>query len=271
VREWIAEHVEVSGEIEQPHVRGWATALRVPTPAGPVWFKAARGGFEHEARVLELIGPLAPELLPEVIASRPETGWLLLADAGVRAREHPLDWAPALRRYAELQIDSAPLVDALVAAGVPDNRSAAIPERLDALYPWLSAEAAAGLRARLPEIEAACAELASSPLPPMLDHGDLHDANVFVRDGRVRILDWGDCAVGHPFLSLTVESDPAARGHYLQPFGALVSQAQIERDVELVLFLRFLLRGLNWERAAVLDPSVMQELEDRVGRFLAGS
>jgi hypothetical protein len=60
-----------------------------------VWFKAARPAFAHDARVLQILHPLAPDLVPEVIASTVE-GWLLLADAGERAREHPsiraLNW-----------------------------------------------------------------------------------------------------------------------------------------------------------------------------------
>ncbi|MDQ2984012.1 MAG: hypothetical protein M3R70_08840 [Actinomycetota bacterium] len=40
---WIREHVEVAGEIEQPHIRWWSTVLRVPTPAGDAWFKATSG------------------------------------------------------------------------------------------------------------------------------------------------------------------------------------------------------------------------------------
>ena len=38
--EWIHERVEVTGEIEQPHVRWWSTVMRVPTRDGDLWFKA---------------------------------------------------------------------------------------------------------------------------------------------------------------------------------------------------------------------------------------
>ena len=37
---WIRERVDLTGEIEQPHVRWWSTVLRVPTADGVVWFKA---------------------------------------------------------------------------------------------------------------------------------------------------------------------------------------------------------------------------------------
>ena len=35
---WIRQRVRVTGAIEQPHVYPWATAMRVPTAAGDLWF-----------------------------------------------------------------------------------------------------------------------------------------------------------------------------------------------------------------------------------------
>ncbi len=270
MRAWIAAHVEITGSIEQPHIRPWATALRVPTRGGAVWFKAAREGFAHEGPVLEAIGPLAPDLLPEVLAARSEAGWLLLADAGLRAREHPIDWRPLLADYAALQIAAAPLAGRLLDLGAPDNRPPALRERIETLMPSLTADTAAALEGRLPELDEAFAALQASPLPATLEHGDLHDGNVFVRDGRARILDWGDSAVGHPFLSLTVDEDPSARDGYLEPFTAFASRRELEAEVEIVLAHRLLLRALNWERVLRYDLSIAAELELRVAAFVSG-
>jgi len=49
-----------------------------------------------------------------------------------------------------------------------------------------------------------CAELAAYGLPELLQHDDLHDGQVFVRDGHHRVLDWGDACVSHPFFTLSV-------------------------------------------------------------------
>ncbi len=59
----------------------------------------------------------------------------------------------------------------------------------------------------MPLLRDLCAELAATGLPDTLQHDDLHDAQVFVRDGRVRILDWGDACLTHPFLTLAVTLD----------------------------------------------------------------
>jgi aminoglycoside phosphotransferase (APT) family kinase protein len=41
--------------------------------------------------------------------------------------------------------------------------------------------------------------LASGPIPPALEHGDLHDGNIFASG---RIYDWGDASLTHPFFTL---------------------------------------------------------------------
>lgn len=266
-RAWIESEVTITGEIEQPHVRSWATALRVPTSDGVVWFKASRDAFAFEAALLERIVPLAPGLLPEVVAARPADGWLLLADAGDRAREHPVDWRPLLRRYAELQIATAPLADELVACGVVDMR---MPD-MRALLPSLSPPSMDELEARLPEVDAALGRLGRSPLAAMLDHGDLHDGNVFSRAGVARLIDWGDASVAHPFMTLTVEEDPAARDDYLEPFEGLAPRERLRADVEDVLFVRYLVRALNQLRIQPYDPKGAAEgIELRVRLFLDG-
>jgi aminoglycoside phosphotransferase (APT) family kinase protein len=39
-------------------------------------------------------------------------------------------------------------------------------------------------------------------VPETIQHDDLHQFNVYIRDGRPRILDWGDSSVAHPYFSL---------------------------------------------------------------------
>ncbi|HST15649.1 MAG TPA: hypothetical protein VLJ44_12450 [Gaiellaceae bacterium] len=261
---WIESHVEVAGPVEQPHVRAWATVLRVPTPDGVVWFKAARAAFAHEARVLEVLQPLAPDLLPEVIASSDE-GWLLLADAGERAREHPIDWRPMLHAYAALQRASAAHVDALLATGAYDNRPATVVERVRSLMSYLPAALATELDARLPYVAARMDRLAASRLPLTIDQADLHDGNVFSADGRVRIIDWGDSAVAHPFFTLSV-AEPDETAWALEAWAGYAPQVELQEEAAIVEELRFLLRALNWEHTAALGES--EHLIDRIRLFV---
>lgn len=38
--------------------------------------------------------------------------------------------------------------------------------------------------------------------PETVQHNDLHMANVYAQGERVRVLDWGDSSISHPFASL---------------------------------------------------------------------
>ena len=56
-------------------------------------------------------------------------------------------------------------------------------------------------------VREACAELGAAGIPETIQHDDLHDAQVFVRDDRYLLLDWGDACISHPFFSLAVTLD----------------------------------------------------------------
>jgi hypothetical protein len=236
----------------------------VPTSRGVVWFKAARGAFAHDARVLEILHPLAPDLVPEVIASTAE-GWLLVADAGERAREHPIDWRAMLHEYAVLQRASADHVDVLLAAGAHDNRPANVVDRTEALMRYLPAELGTELRARMPHVAERMERLAASRLPITIDHGDLHDGNVFSADGHVWIIDWGDSAIAHPFFTLSV-AEPDEAVWVLEAWEGYAPRRELAEEAAIVGDLRFLLRALNWEHTAALGES--EHLIDRIRRFL---
>jgi Ser/Thr protein kinase RdoA (MazF antagonist) len=53
-----------------------------------------------------------------------------------------------------------------------------------------------------PRFAQICKELAAFGIPETLNHGDFHDGNVLLRDGRITLFDWGDACVTHPFVSL---------------------------------------------------------------------
>src|SRR5689334_3997288 len=126
--EWIDERVTRTGPITQPHVRDWATVLCAPTADGAVFFKANTAALQHEAAVVALLAERRPALVPPLLAVDPDSGWMLMADAGERLREvcereRSFDrWLSILPGYADLQLAVVDDVPALLAAGVPDRR-----------------------------------------------------------------------------------------------------------------------------------------------------
>jgi hypothetical protein len=239
---WIRGRVDVTGEIEQPHVRWWSTVLRVPTAEGDLFFKAVAPVHRFEAALTARLAELQAQRVTEVVAFDAARGWFLMRDAGTRLRElvtAPQDlhhWERLLPEYAQLQIDVALHAQEFLDLGTPDQRLTVLPQQLRELVydrpPGLTEDE---LRRAIPRFEEMCRTLAEAGIPETIQHDDVHDGQVFVRDGRYLVFDWGDSCVSHPFHSLTValrsiawklELEPGSRelerlrDAYLEPFGA---------------------------------------------------
>ena len=74
--------MERTGEVEQLHLRPWATTLWAPTTGGPVWLKATGGGTRLEVRLYELLERVVPERVLTPLATDTGRGWILLPDRG---------------------------------------------------------------------------------------------------------------------------------------------------------------------------------------------
>lgn len=220
--------------------RTWAATWRVPTADGDVWLKMCAPSHAFEPELVAGLAHSRPGLLPRVLACNPARGWLLTADAGTSFEQldnPPELWLELLPRYAELQRDAA------VPASVPDRTL----ERWPELYEELSASELPlepaeieRLRRLAPRFTELCGELAGYDLPPTVQHDDLHHKNAFVDGKNLRIVDWGDASLSHPFVSLVVPFRfleerngllpgdawfPRLRDAYLEPWGSGLAAA----------------------------------------------
>jgi len=219
--DWIGEQLvrlglSPVGAFDQVHDRPWSTVIRVPTEVGNVFFKAVASPLRHEAALTELLGSRRPDCIPPPLAVDRERGWMLMEDGGQTLREliaaeRSLDrWTEVLPLYATVQIDLAGDVTELLALGVPDLRLEVLAAKAEAMLDEivdLSDEERRRLEGSLPWVREACEKLASAGIQETIQHDDLHDSQVFVRDGRYLFLDWGDACVSHPFFSLAVTLD----------------------------------------------------------------
>lgn len=197
-----------TGEPEQFHVRPWSTVLRVPTDTGAAYFKANTHELRHEALVSLLLAKRVPDRVPPLIADDLDRGRMLMEDAGARLRELIAEerdltrWDDVLEGAADIARAMEPDVERLLAAGVPDLRLAVLPEKYAALV--AAGDVEQRFRDAVPRVRDMADELAAYGVTETLQHDDLHDGQVFVRDGRQLILDWGDAVVSHPFFTLSV-------------------------------------------------------------------
>jgi Phosphotransferase enzyme family len=204
---WVRSCLPTAGSLELFQTERWATVFRVPVDGEVAWFKACA---PHQAFEVSLTASLSTRwaAVTEVLAHDDERRWLLMADAGEPFRtlgNPPERWLEILPTYAELQIGETGRAHEHLAHGVPDLRV----ERLPVLYEellrvTLPVEAAEGsaLEALHPRYIQRCTELDAAGIRPTVQHDDLHMNNVYVKDGPIRVLDWGDASIAHPFFSL---------------------------------------------------------------------
>jgi hypothetical protein len=298
----------MTGPIEQPHVRPWSTAMRIPTDGTTVWFKASGPGAAHEGPLLEAFRRhgVTKVLLP--LAIHPERPWMLLDDGGPTLRatrpggtgDHDIAaWERILPEYAALQrsVEGEGTRDEMVAAGVPDGRPSRLPGELARLLEddvaWsritdderAAADAARRrLRGSLTTVEAVVAELETAGIPASIQHDDLHGGNILVGPGGDRFFDWGDAVIAHPFSTLAttfnsiahhtgrVLDDPVfdrLRDVYTQVWSDRLPGAELARAVALARALGCISKSLAWERALTgLEPDEMDGYGDGVAGWL---
>jgi hypothetical protein len=218
----------------------------VPLADGIAWFKACTQLQGFEPRLTGELFARWPDRVPVVLGRDEERAWLLLADAGtpMRALGNPPEvWLRVLPLYAQLQLGEASHAHDHIAHGVPDLRVATWPARYDDLLNHalpLEDHEVLRLRQFAPRFSELCSELGAHNVPETIQHDDLHMANVYSDGKRLRLLDWGDSSISHPFASL-VEAfrfleetnqlppgDPwfaRLRDAYLEPWGRGLAEA----------------------------------------------
>jgi aminoglycoside/choline kinase family phosphotransferase len=297
--EWIrkeAEHnsIQIKGGIEQPHVCHWSTVMRVPSSEGILFFKAAAGETIHEIALTQKMAGWFPKYLPELIAVDAERGWMLMRDGGdqlrtsIRPTKDIQPWQPVIAKYAELQIGLAEHIDEILALGIPDHRLTALPVLYSQLLTdteilrvdqekGLTSNEFQQLQSLKPRFEKICTNLSAYGLPESVNHGDFHDGNVLLKDGRITFFDWGDADVTHPFVSLrtlwvsieiALELDdyvftPEMAGlldRYLKPFERFASKDDLHKAYTLSKPVASVVKALAWHHSITrMEPSVREE------------
>jgi phosphotransferase family enzyme len=250
VNEWLAAHsVEPTGATETIHDRPWSTVLRVPTGDGDLFLKQEHPMQAYEVPLVTALFRRWPDRVPEVVAADIARAWLLLRDGGVNVAESgAVDaFRLALRLYGELQVAETRHVGEFLAMGLRDLRLPVVRDLYEPFFErdhGLEAGEVARFVALAPRYLELCAELESFGLPASIQHDDLHQWNVFVRDGRVALYDWGDSSVGFPLWSWLKPSfavadeglDPESlRTAYLSPWDGFASESALRRALELAV------------------------------------
>lgn len=271
------------------HSTPWSAVVRFTHGGRHVFLKALGRNFLHEIPLTLALQHEFPTISPMVISTDAERGWLLMEPGGMRMREHIGDeglidsWLRILPAYAALQANMLGRASELLSMGVPDRRVGKASQEFSSLIDRairlgrdcddaLSKQEALALRAMASEVQSDLELLSETEIAATIDHGDLHDANVFYREGRPAFFDWGDAGLSFPFFSLrtievsienrlgedALESARAAlQEAYLGPWRARAGPSMTEAETWMEASRRVWAIGsaLRWRRAIeVLSP-----------------
>lgn len=278
----------------QPHTYAWSTVLHIPTDQGTLFFKATAHETIYEAALTQALAQWFPDCMPDLVAVDVAHGWLLMRDGGeqlrvsIRPRQDITPWKPVIARYAEVQVGLAQHVMEMLSLRIPDQRLNRLPELFAELLvdeASLMIDQAKGLttaefqqvKDRVPRFGQICADLAAFGIPESLNHGDFHDGNVLVKDGRITFFDWGDATVTHPFVSLrtffvsieiSLKLDdyvftPEMAGLldlYLKPFEQFASKEDLLKAYEVSKPVASVVKALAWHQTITrMDGALRQE------------
>lgn len=274
-----------TGMIEPVKVWSISAVARVPVEGGAVWCKQPCSHFRAEARIHRAVAELLPEVVPQLIDTEPDRGWLLMEPmVGAEQAQHaPGAALQVAERWADAQIAAVERVPALLAAGLAQR---GLTETLTAFRSLLehSSELAL-LRAEELETIRACAdrtaelvqELWQGGIPDTLAHGDLHLDNVAWDGETLRLFDWTDGCVSHPFLDIAhltrfmgVRDEAAAiEAAYASRWRAAFPEVDTDRALELAPLVDLVFQVVTFDAIAnATEPASAWELGGVVAKKL---
>ncbi len=290
----------VTGSVEQ-YRQGWASSclLRVPTNEGWIYFKAAYDAPPDEAVLTDRLAQSWPHLVTRPLIIDAQRNWMLNRDFRAHEQERmTVEKLPDFARKAALwQIDSRQSLQDWRTMGCrevtlqdfgqfcqqPDNYQLRVREGGGGLSDaeWSS------LITAMAKMQEVCVRLADTGMASSLVHPDFRTDNMAITDGELRLLDWSDPIIAHPFLILgRIFIDHAAyrRGRdigpgymkitdelyqqiidaYLEPFAQLSARADLLLALEatgkldtLCMLMRAIYR-LEW--IEVMSPDYYRQV-----------
>lgn len=289
-----AHRIELKGTIEQIHAYPWSTIYKIPTTSGNLFFKATAGLTIYEIPLSAALKELNTNAMPDLVATNPEAGWMMMRDGGKRLRETiqaDVDWRywrELLPQYAALQIQAIPAIENLLKLGLPDRSLKNLPRLFQNIISEshffqnesedaLSDANYQRLLDLAPVVEEKSKELASYAIPETIHHGDLHDGNIFYDGSRYVFYDWGDICYSHPFFSLRTayvsaemrfgleENSPELyrlREAYLPAWRDYASAEDLEKAFALAMELWAISSLFSWhQQIASLDAETYKDYQ----------
>lgn len=213
-------------------------------------------GFGIEACMYRYVARSSPLIVPTLIASDTEYGYILSEDAGKPLRFTDVDKEAIsnfLRLYVDLQKRSADHVEELLNTGFADRRMCKLSGRVREAIEKTSLTNLPSFEHLYPRLEYLCTEIENEgEISATLVHGDMHNGNLLYDGERLRLADWADGCVAHPLIDINNMEKGRLRENYIKAIG--VSSRALEIGQPLMLLDEFVI----YSRVFDNGPNMLQ-------------
>lgn len=209
----------VLGEIKQFYLSKISCILKVETNQGFIYIKRVLPPlFEKEPLITKKMSEYEPKYFPEIVFIDSKKGLIFTKDFGenVLAESKNIDdFLNTVKSYAKLQIAMIKHSANLISVGMVDRSlNKMLTQLKDMLIKGdkifldeencLTSQEVKQILENFEKIEGLVLELSKYNIPETIDHGDLHNYNISIKDGNIIFYDWADCSISHPFISMRV-------------------------------------------------------------------
>ena len=184
-------------------IRTWnlSSIWSIDTSSEKFWLKSVPSFFAHEPKVIQ---HLNNETVPELVAYE-GTRMLMHHIPGVDLYDASLEQMKAMiTKLVDLQCQQIGHTNKLLNFGLQDWRVSCMTSKLRSVVERNIAvfdkDEQLALQDLINSLPSRVEVLVGSGLPDTLVHGDFHPGNWRGNDTQIKILDWGDCFIGHPLL-----------------------------------------------------------------------
>ncbi|NKB66362.1 MAG: phosphotransferase [Candidatus Latescibacteria bacterium] len=198
---------------EQLRTSNTSLMLRVHTDGSVFYFKTAADApwLANEPAVANTLGTYYPHLVPKPVCIDATRRWMLTAEFGPTLEDPERDQemlVQVARTYGQMQLNSAAHLADLIDTDPWGCDLARLPSTWEAylrkskVMEMLQPEEVTALQRHVPLVQEYSRQLAESPIPQTIVHGDLGPYNIAQFNDKPLIFDWTDVGISFPFFDI---------------------------------------------------------------------
>lgn len=253
----------------------WSNIIKYNTDRGYIYLKQTPAELFLEPQVIKMLHDSYNAAAPKIIDVNEKLKCFLMKDAGTKLREvlsksFNIDLIiSAIKEYVYIQNSCISDVKKLLDSGISDWRVNKLPSlylelinKSDTLISdGISNQELENLNDLYAEVKLTCELIKQYSIPETLNMHDFHDGNILIdKDNNCTIIDWGECEITHPYLSLISclknlkfryklnNKDSQRLEEFFFQDGMSLSKESLKNVIELVTKIQPIYRALGFYR-----------------------